>query len=204
MCGPDAAQENLENEQMQFYSTLQQRDQVTFGEQQDILKQMQDVYQPILARGPNAPGFSQAQRDDLNATSDTGLATSFAQATKALHETQAAEGGGNDYLPSGVSTGEDASLIAAAAAQRASQRSQIKQADYTQGYDEFKQATGALDTAAGLEDPNGGASVATSAGTAAEATAKDIAAQNTSWMAPVFGAVGGVAGAATAGYLTKH
>lgn len=203
MCGPDAAQQNLENEQMQFYSTLQARDQTTFGEQQDILTQMQAIYQPILQRGPNAPGFSQAERDNLNATADTGVATNFAQTSKALNEAESAEGGGNDYLPSGVTGSQNAGLAAAAAATRSSEEGQIKTADYTQGYQQFKDATGALDTAAGLYDPNAGASVATSAGSAAESTAKDIAAENTSWMAPVFGAIGAVGGAAAGAELGK-
>ena len=58
MSGPSSQQLQLQDEQMQFYQQGQQESQTAFSEQQDLLKQMEQVYSPILAKGPNQEGFS--------------------------------------------------------------------------------------------------------------------------------------------------
>lgn len=204
MCGPSDDQQQLEDEQTQFYATLQQRDQTEFGEQQAILQQMQSIYAPILQAGPNADGFSPAEENDLKTQSTEQTAANFSQAKKALGEQQSADGGGDTYLPSGVKTEQDEQLDSSAEALRSQEELGIKQAGYAQGYTEFTNATSALDTAAGLEDPNAGAAAATSAGSAADTEANAIAAQGESWMAPVFGAIGAVGGAATGAAIMHH
>ena len=74
MCGATAAQTNLQNEQAQFYQTANQEAAQTYGEDQALLQQMQSVYAPILAKGPNQEGFSAAETQDLNSQAVEGTA----------------------------------------------------------------------------------------------------------------------------------
>lgn len=200
MCGgPSAAQNDLQNSQAQFYQTLQQQDQTQFNEDQGILTQMQSVYAPILAAGPNQYGFSNAEDTDLNTEATEGVAANYAGASTALKEEQAAQGGGNSYLPSGVNAQEQESLDSGAAGTLSQEQQQIKQAGYQQGYQQFANATSALEGTASLLNPTGAANAATSAGSAEGTTANQIAQENESWMAPLGAAAGAVGGAA----LTK-
>lgn len=202
MCGSDA-QDALAQKQADFYDDLRSRDNTEFAEQQSVLTQMQSIYAPILAKGPNQYGFSDAETNDLNTQANEGVAKNYANANKALKESQAASGG-DTFLPSGVSDQQRTGLIENAAAEQSQEEQQIQQAGYSQGYNEFSQATGALENVAGQYNPNAGAEVANTAGSAAETTANQIAQENESWMAPLAGAVGAVGGAAAGGFITKH
>ena len=193
MCGATQQQTNLSNEQNAFYSQLTQQDATTFGEDQGILKQVQSAYSPILAAGPNQNGFSQAETDSLNTSATEGVASSYAGAEKALHENQAATGGGDTYLSSGVSAQQDEALAEGGAQQESTDKLQIQQAGYQQGYNEFTQATSALEGAAGENNSASYAGEATNAGSAAGTTDNQIAQENESWYAPLVGAVGSVA-----------
>ena len=203
MCGPTAAQSQLQTSQAAFYQQLQNNDETEFGEDQGILKQMQSVYAPILAKGPNQDGFSTAEETNLNTQATEGVGQNFANASKALKENQAASGG-DTFLPSGVNAQQQGALDMNAASEQSQEQQQIKQAGYTQGYSEFTQATSALENTAGQLNPNAGAEVANSAGTAEGTTANQIAQENESWMAPLTGAIGAVGGAATGGYLSNR
>ena len=190
MCGATQQQNQISDSQSKFYTQLQQQDATTFGENQAILKQVQSAYSPILAAGPNQYGFSQAQTNNLNTSATEGVASSYAGASKALRENGAATGGGDTYLSSGVQKQQEAGLAEAGAQQESTDKLQIQQAGYSQGYDEFKQATSALEGASGENSSTGYADAATSAGTAASNTDNQIAQENESWMAPLTGAVG--------------
>lgn len=201
MCGPDQAQQQLEQSQADFYSQLRTQDSTLFGEDQGILTQLQGVYAPILAAGANQYGFSDAEDTTLNSQATEGVAQNYRSASTALKEQQAAEGGGNSYLPSGSHESAQGELDAAAARTMSGEQLQIKQAGFDQGYKKFTQATTALEGASSLMNPAGTASVANQAGSAEGDTAKAIAAENESWMAPLAGAVGAVGGAATAKFI---
>lgn len=201
MCASDT-QTNLENEQASFYSTLQTQDTTEFGEDQGILNQIQSTYSPILAAGPNQYGFSTAETNDLNTQANEGVATDYANANKALQENNAAAGGGNTYLPSGVAEQQEGALDASAASQQATEQLQIQQAGYTQGQTNFNEATSALEGTAGLLNPDGTASVANTAGTAEGTTANQIVNENESWMAPLIGAAGAIGAGALKGGIT--
>lgn len=201
MCGPDQAQTQLEQNQAEFYGQLRQQDQTLFGEDQGILTQLQSVYAPVLAAGPNQYGFSDAEDTLLNSQATEGVAQNYRAASTALKEEQAAEGGGNSYLPSGSHESAQAELNASAARTMSGEQLQIKQAGFDQGYKQFAQATTALEGASSLMNPAGTAAVANQAGSDENATSSAIASENSSWMAPLAGAVGAVGGAATAKFI---
>lgn len=193
MCGASDEQKQMQQEQLDFYKQAEDESRATFGEQQGILSQLQDVYKPILQRGPNAKGFSDAQRNDLNATVVDGTARNYGQAARAVNRNIAAQGGAP-----GMTTGAQMQLKSevgdAAAEQESSEQSQVLQSDYAQGYNEFQQATNALSEASGQLSPTSYLNAATSAGTAASDTADRIAQENDSWLNAAIGAAGTIGG----------
>lgn len=201
MCGATGAQTELQNEQMQFYRQATQEASTAFSEQQALLKNLQDVYNPILAKGPNQEGFSDAELKDLNATAIDQTAQNYKGAAKAVNEQLAAEGGGDLAITTGGQAQLKAEVAASSAAQESAEEGQIKQADYAQGYDEFKQATQALSVASGQLSPVSYNSAANDSGSAASKTANDIAAENNSWINAAIGAAGSIGGAVTAAKL---
>lgn len=192
MCGPTDAESTMQQNQIDFYNRLSAQDTAVFGEDQNILNQLQSVYQPILARGPSQYGYSPDQENVLKSTAAQQVASNYQQASRALTEKQAALGGGDTYLPSGVNVQQQAQLASAAAQQRANMNLGIKQAGYQQGYQNFQDATRAMTSASSLLNPTGYAGVSNTASANAADTATKLAAQQTSWMAPVLGAVGAV------------
>lgn len=190
MCGATGQQQQLQQEQMDFYAQGQQEAGQTFSEQQKLLQQLEGVYEPILARGPNAKGFSQAEEQDLNATAVDQTAQNYARAAKAAGEQISAEGGGN--IPGSTGSQEQLreEVAAASAQQESTEQSQIEQSNYAAGRQEFAQATGALATASGQLSPVAYENAATEAGGAAATTANEIAQENNSWINAAIGAAG--------------
>ena len=190
MSGPSSAQLTLQQDQLAFYQQGMQESQTAFGEQQDLLAQMNAVYGPILAKGPNQPGFSTSEENALNAEAVEGTATNYASAARGVNEQEAAEGGGNNPLPSGGEEQARAQVAEAAAGQESSEESQIEQANYAAGEQQFEQAGQALATASGQLNPAGYINATTGAGSEAEKTANQINQEKNAWMAPVLGALG--------------
>jgi hypothetical protein len=203
MCGATAAQTNLQNEQAQFYQTANQEAAQTYGEDQALLQQMQSVYAPILAKGPNQEGFSAAETQDLNSQAVEGTAENYKQAATAVNESLAAEGGGTNPLSSGAQDELKQQVANSAAQTESGEESQIKQADYQQGYSEFQQATGALEDVSGQYNPTAYGNEAISAGNAEGTTANEIAQENNSWVNAAIGAAGTIGGAAIGAELGK-
>jgi hypothetical protein len=90
-----------------------------------------------------------------------------------------------------------------AAQQESSEESQIQQADYAAGRENFKEATGALETVSGELNPTAYMSAATSAGSAAETTMQQMNEEENSWEAPVLGAVGAIGGRVATGGMSN-
>jgi len=198
MSGPSAAQQQLSEEQNAFYQQATQEAATTFSEQQGLLKQMEAVYDPILAKGPNQEGFSTEEENNLNAQAVEGTATNYAAGARAVGEHEAAQGGGSTAAPTGAANELQEEVASRAASQESGEESQITQANYAQGYAEFQGATNALAMASGELNPVGYEGAATSAGSAAETTMNQINQEENSWEAPVLGAVGAI-GAGLAG-----
>src|SRR5271166_1661452 len=195
MSGPSSSQIQLGQEQQQFFQEGMQEAATNYGEQQDLLAQMEAVYNPILAKGPNAPGFSPAEQAALDAQAEQGTAANYTQAAKAVGENIAAEGGGSNPLPSGAEAEAKGEVATAAAGQESAEEQQILQANYATGEKEFENAGEELATASGQLNPAGYESAATTAGQAAETTANQINQEKNSWMAPVLGALGSLGSA---------
>jgi hypothetical protein len=194
MSGPSAAQQQLQTEQADFYQQAIQQQETTYGEDQSILKMMTGIYEPILAKGPNQEGFSTGEVNDLNSQAVTGTAQNFSQAAKATNEALAAEGGGDAGITSGAADELKQQVGESAAAEESQQESQIKQADYSQGYNEWETAAAGLGEVSGQLNPTGYSGAATSAGSAASTTANEIAQEDNGWINAAIGAAGSIGG----------
>jgi hypothetical protein len=199
MCGPSAAQTTIQQDQINLLQNISNQNSTVFGESQGILNNLNKTFAPILAAGPNQPGFSQPELTSMNTQATEGTAGNYATAQKNLQENQDAEGGGNNFLPSGVNQTQRANLASAGAAEQSQQQQQIVQANYATGRQNFNNAAGVLGQTASTLNPTGTANAAVGAGSAAASTADTIQQQSTSAWTSVLGALGGVASAAVGG-----
>jgi hypothetical protein len=185
----------LATEQANFYKTLTQSYAETFPEQQQILSSLTSEFQPILQAGPSQEGFAAPETAALRTQAADTTAQGAQQADVALQGKEATMGGG-EFGPSGANQQLEAGLLSSAANENANLQENITAADYTTGRQNFDLAAQELGSVATTENPNAVAGVATGAGSAANTTQNDIAAENSAWMAPVFGAIGGLGAAA--------
>lgn len=203
MCGPSSAQIAVQGDQLQLTRQIMDENQNVFGESQGILNSLNQAFTPILQAGPNQPGFSQAESTALNTEAEDQTATNYAHAERALNENQAAEGGGNLFEPSGAAEGNRAALAEAAAGTLSGEQNQILQNNYATGRQNFMNAAGVLDSTARTLNPVGTADAATGASSAASSTASTIASQSNSIWTSVLGALGGIAGQAVTGGMSR-
>jgi hypothetical protein len=202
MCA-SGAQNTIQQEDI---ATMQQYDQqqaTQYANQTALYAQVKSVLDPILNAGPNQQGFSAAELNTLNAQAVEGTAENYSAAGKAVGEATAAEGGGDNPLPSGAQTQLKQEVANSAAEQESSEETQIQGADYQQGQQNFTNAEqGEMAIAAG-ENPLGYASATTNAEDTAGSEANAIAGENTSWINASIGAAGAIgAGWAKGGFQT--
>lgn len=200
MSGPTAAQENLQDQQAAFYQQATQEATATYGEDQALLTQMQSVFDPILAKGPQQEGFSAPEVANLKGQAIEGTATNYAGAAKAVNEQLAARGGGTNPLPSGGDAELKEEVADSAAEELSKEETQINEADYAEGEKQFGEATSALEDVSGQYNPTAYEGGATSAGSAEEKTASDIAEESDSWENAAIGAAGSLGSAALTGF----
>src|SRR5580698_4300395 len=182
MCGPSAQQTQISDAQQNFYNTLTTEATQTYGEDQGILSQLTSAYEPILAKGPNQQGFSAGEVENLNAQATEGTAENYSAAAKAVNENLAAEGGGNNPLPTGAQTQLKEEVAQGAAQEQSQEESQITGANYAQGNEEFQQASNALLGTSGQYNPTGYIGGANQGGSAAASTANTIESEENSWL----------------------
>jgi hypothetical protein len=169
--------------------------QEQYQNQQAIYGPMVSQLQSIYAKGPNQQGFSAAETANLNAQAVEGTAENYGNAARAVGESEAAEGGGTNPLPTGAQSAVQSNIATSAAQEESSQENQIVSANYNQGYNEWAAAGQGLQSIAAGENPEGFESNETSAGSAAGTTASQIASEDNSWINAAIGAGGAIGGA---------
>jgi hypothetical protein len=194
MCGSTQAQGTLQQEQLDAYKQAQEMTAKQYADQQAIYAPMAKQFQSIFALGPSQEGFSTDETNVLNATAVAGTATNYANASKAVGEKLAAEGGGNEVIGSGGAAQLKAETAQSAAGELSREQTQIKEADYEQGYKQWMNAGQGLENIAAGENPLGYEGAATGAGGAAGTTADQIAQQQNSWINAALGAAGAIGG----------
>lgn len=190
--GATQQQNDLADSQTKFYNTLSTDYGTQFANQSAILSSLQKSLQPTVDAGPSQYGYSTGQTNNLNSTAIQGTAQQYQNAQKALQNQQAARGGGNLMLPSGVDAQNNASLAASGANQTSSELLGIQNAGYAQGNQNYTNAINQLGGVAGQYNPNGYAGSATSAGNSAGDTLNTI--QKANAASSPWGAIGGLLG----------
>jgi hypothetical protein len=202
-CGATQGQNNALNQQTSLTQQMTQQGQQIFGNSSQVFNDLIGSLSPTVAAGPSQQGFSQAELSNLNSTAITQNGQSYQNEKAAVGNSMAAAGGGTSALPSGSTEGADLSLAENAGNQTASELSQIKQADYAQGQQNYNTAVSGLESATGVFNPATSAGSAASSAAEGEAnTANQIATQNNSWIQGVTGALGGIAAGGMNGYLS--
>jgi hypothetical protein len=187
---------------MDAYKQAQQLTAEQYANQQAIYAPMAKQFQSIFALGPSQEGFAPAEENALNAAAVAGTATNYGNAARAVGETLAAEGGGNELIGSGGAAQLKAETAQSAAGELSREQTQIKEANYQQGYNQWLNAGQGLETIAAGQNPLGYESAATGAGGAAGTTANQIAEQQNSWINAAIGAAGSIGGGLLSGGLS--
>lgn len=202
LCGPSADQQSILSTQMQLTQQAQAQSQQVFGASSTAFNDLMGAFTPILKAGPNQQGFSAQELSNLNSQAVTQGGVAARNATAAVGNAEAAAGGGNMPLPSGAQVGTQTAIAESAAENTANQESQITEANYAQGRQNFNTAAGAIEGAPGVfgAGTNALGTASNVAGSAAS-NANTINQQDTAWQTAAIGALGSVAGAATTGGL---
>jgi hypothetical protein len=208
-CGATNAQNEQEQATTQAYQTAVNQAQQVFGASSTAFNDLVKSYQPIVAAGPSQLGFSQQElaADNSQAITQTGIEAKNEKAALGNSEaTQVGTGGQGPVGPGGATVGANASLVENAGNQTASELSQIQQADFATGRQNYQAAVQGLAGATSVFNPATSAtSAATGAGESATTATQNVAsAQQSGWQLAA-GALGGIAGAAlgNGGALTK-
>ena len=200
MCGGSSDTQNqLNQQQIQFYQNMNDSYNKVFGENQAITGALTQAFTPILNAGPGQQGYTPGQMTAMNTSAAENIATNYAQAQRATAQVLSARGGGNDLLPSSVDANILAQNVNQAAAQRASAQNQITQASYNQGNANWLTAANVLGSTAGLLNPTSYSTATTSAGTSAANEANTINASNNSLWNAAIGSLSSIAGKAAGG-----
>ena len=195
--GASAQQSQIGNSQQQFTTQLMQDYGQQFGNSNAIYGTLTKALQSIITAGPNQFGYSAGQTNTLNSQAIQGTGQQYNAAKQNLAAQQAASGGGNAVLPSGVQQQQTAGLATNAANQTSNQLLGIQQAGYQQGNNQFNQAVGQLGGVAAGYNAAGFAGAANTAGSNAANTANQITQENNA--ASPWGLIGGILGGAAQG-----
>jgi len=197
--GASSAETNLANQQSSFYSTLQNDYKTQFTNQNNILNALNKSLSPIINAGVGQYGFSNAEDAAMRNQSTSGTASAYKSAKQATGEAQAAQGGGDTFIGSGVKAQTNAQLANSAASTEANQQLGITQQGYQQGRQNYFGAVGQEQGVASAYNPSGYANAADSAGNSAFSSASTVSQQNNA--ASPLGMVGGLVGGAASSIM---
>lgn len=202
MCGSSGAQKTISAEQLKFFQEMQGSYATVFAGQEAILGSLNEALTPILQAGLGQQGFSPQEAAAISTQIGQGVGANYAKASQRLNTQLGAEGGGNEFLPSGAADQLRETLAQSAAQTMSNEQLASTVQNYQQGRQNFFGAEGALSQAAGIYNPTGYAGQSTGAGNAAFTSATDIYNQGNAWVGALGGAIGGGVSAFT-GQLGK-
>jgi hypothetical protein len=197
LCGASQAQQDTANQQSAFFTTLMGQASSVFGSASGVFNDLVSAYAPIVAAGPNQQGYSAGELAALNSGAITNVGTQYKNASEAVGENIAAQGGGNAYLPSGAQVAPKLQLAQGAASATAGQLNQINLSNYAQGRSNWIQAAQGLAGAPSVFNAaSSAAGEAVNAGGAASNAQNQVSQQSNSWINAVTGLAGSLGGAA--------
>jgi hypothetical protein len=199
MCGPDSAENQDLTQQNSLTNTIQQAFNGRFASQSQINSLLTNALTPIAQAGPDQQGFGPQELAALNTSVGEGVGQNYAKATQALNNNLAARGGGNEMLPTGSQAALKGSLAASAANQLSSEQSQITQANYATGRQNFQSATAGLNALSAEMNPGQFSGQAIQSNEGAFGMASQINQQQNQKWADIAGGVEALGGMAAGG-----
>ena len=204
VCGPTAAQTQILNQQQGFATQVANQAGSIFGKASTVFNAVTNSLLPTISAGPNTMGFSAGELAARNAGVVSAGAQAAANAKSAIGNANAAQGGGNTGLTAGETTVEGANTTADIAEKTASELNKVQQEGYDAGRQEYNEAIKGAEGSTEVFNPaTSAANAATESLKGAASTANTVAEQQQSWQNAAIGALGGVAGAATGGFIKK-
>jgi hypothetical protein len=201
-CGATSQQKQIGQQQQNFFNQLQSQASTVFGNASQVFQTLVNTFTPTIQAGPNQQGFSPAELSAMQSQAITNVGQGYRNVKAAVGNQEAAYGGGNISLPTGVNEATDLGAAEAAANAQSGALNQITQENYAVGRQNYENAVKGIAGATDVFNPaTSSANAATGAGTAAANTANQVAQENQSWMSAVSGVLGSVAGAATGGAM---
>jgi len=164
MCGPSGQMTTAAAQQSSLASSLQSDFQSRFAGQSGVINNLNSLWTPIAMAGPNQQGFGAPELAALHTATHEGVAANYDKATRALNNTLAFNGGGNEVLPTGARAALHGRLASAAANELSNADLGITEANYAQGRSNFQAGMNGLTNTAQLYNPGQFASEATTAG----------------------------------------
>lgn len=204
-CGATSAQTNLQSQQQTVFSSMQNQAQQVFGNSSTVFNDLMNTFSPTVAAGPDQEGMSAGEKANLDSQAVTSTGAAYRNASQAVGEAEAAQGGGNDsQVTGGSKTGTDLGVATSAASQESSELNQINEQDYAIGRENYNNATKGLEEATGAFNPVSSIdNSTTTAGSALGTTDDQISKENNSWVSAVTGALGNIAGDVVTGGMSN-
>ena len=196
--GATAAQNQAQDAELAAQTTYMNDVNTQFAANQSILSSLKSTFDKVVAAGSNQQGYNAQEMNALNSSVIQNTGQQYANAKKSLAENQAAQGGGNSMLPSGVASQQEATLGSAAANQAQSGLTQNLQASYNQGYQNYNNALSGELSVAGQQNATGMANAATGMSNAANSEANAVQSADQEETNNIMGlATGAMSGAAS-------
>lgn len=196
--GPSQEAKNNEAAQTAFYKQMTQEQSAVFAQQQDILKEMNSVLEPIVKAGPNQLGFTPEENSILRSEITGGAAKAEENAVNALQLRNKQLSGGADVLPTGTQAALEGNIRLLGEQGKAEALNKETLANYEAGSDRYNRALAALTGNASLLAPTSYSSAATNAGSSATGAINLADSERSNLLSSI---LGGVVGAGTS-FLT--
>lgn len=203
MCsGPTSAQQNLQQEEADFYQKQIDAYNTAYSKYQGISDLLSAQFDPILKAGPGQFGYTPEETAALRTQATEGVARNYNQAAKAVAEQGASMGGGTNIINAtgGPMTQARANLAAQAAQTQSGEQLGITTTGYDVGRQQWQNAIAGEENLAAGWNPNSFSGSATNAAGTANSEANVIAQENQAPWNAVLGALGGVASSTMGGW----
>ncbi len=198
MCGTHGAENAAAAQQTAFTNTLISEGAQVFGQDNAVFNQLVGAYSPIVKAGPSQEGYSAAEDNAQKAAIIQNAATGYRNAAAATKSGVAGFGGGNTVMTSGTGLNANVGIANEWAGKQATALNQETQANWSQGHQNWLQATQGLQAAPSVLTGATGFNQSAQAGLTqnmANAQAQD--ASSNWWAKDLTGAVMGGVGAFT-------
>ena len=160
---PTSGQETALGQTQSLGNTFSSAFQQYLGAQSATFQNLSNIWTPIAEAGPTQQGFGAQELAAMNTQAQQGVGQNYNKAEQNLNLAESTRGGGNQVLPTGAASAQQAGLAAAAANQSSNASLAITNANYAQGRQNWQQATSGLNALGQEYNPSNFGSLASSA-----------------------------------------